>query len=136
MSSICWSNSWLVIWFGDNSWLMASLIYSMTKSILFVRYMYLKKRLCKKEVKISSKPGITKEIFAKMKYSDNLYSKLLKSKQPNPNLHYLYKKFTNRVVKDMKDSKTKGMCFHLPHVHVHLLCRVGIREHVSWSVSI
>ena len=95
-----------------------------------------KKRLSKKEVKISSKPGITKEIFAKMKYSDNLYSKLLKSKQPNPNLHYLYKKFTNRVVKDMKDSKTKGMCFHLPHVHVHLLCRVGIRELVSWSVSI
>ena len=95
-----------------------------------------KKRLSKKEVKISSKPGITKEIFAKMKYRDNLYSKLLRSKQPNPNLHYLYKIFTNRVVKDMKDSKTKGMCFHLPHVHVHLLCRVGIREHVSWSVSI
>ena len=95
-----------------------------------------KKRLSKKEVKISSKPGITKEIFATMKYSDNLYSKLLKSKQPNPNLHYLYKKFTNRVVKDMKDSKTKGMCFHPPHVHVHLLCRVGIREHASWSVSI
>ena len=95
-----------------------------------------KKRLSKKEVKISSKPGITKEIFATMKYSDNLYSKLLKSKQPNPNLHYLYKKFTNRVVKDMKDSKTKGMCFHPPHVHVHLLCRAGIREHASWSVSI
>ena len=95
-----------------------------------------KKRLSKKEVKISSKPGITKEIFATMKYSDNLYSKLLKSNQPNPNLHYLYKKFTNRVVKDMKDSKTKGMCFHPPHVHVHLLCRVGIREHASWSVSI
>ena len=95
-----------------------------------------KKRLSKKEVKISSKPGITKEIFAKMKYRNNIYSKILKSKQPNLNLHYLYKKFTNRVVKDMKDSKTKGMCFHPPHVHVHLLCRVGIREHASWSVSI
>ena len=64
------------------------------------------KRLSKKEVKISSKPWITKEIFAKMKYRDKLYSKLLKSKQPNPNLHYLYKKFRNRVVKDLKDSKT------------------------------
>ena len=57
------------------------------------------KRLSKKEVKISSKPWITKEIFAKMKYRDKLYSKLL-------NLHYLYKKFRNRVVKDLKDSKT------------------------------
>ena len=64
------------------------------------------KRLSKKEVKISSKPWITKEIFAKMKYRDKLYSKLLKSRQPNPNnLHYLYKKFRNRVVKDLKDGK-------------------------------
>ena len=110
------------------------LIYDQIDSVCKVHVP--KKRLSKKEVKISSKPGITKEIFATMKYSDNLYSKLLKSKQPNPNLHYLYTKFTNRVVKDMKDSKTKGMCFHPPHVHVHLLCRVGIREHASWSVSI
>ena len=64
------------------------------------------KRLSKKELKISCKPWITKEIFAKMKYRDKLHSKLLKSKQPNPNLHYLYKKFRNRIVKDMKDSKT------------------------------
>ena len=41
-----------------------------------------------------------------MKYRDKLYSKLLKSKQPNPNLHYLYKKFRNRVVTDLKDSNT------------------------------
>lgn len=115
---------------------MASLIFSMTKSILLVRYMYLKKGVSKKEVKISSKPWITKEIFAKMKYRDNLYSKLLKSKQPNPNLYYLNKKFRNRVDKDMKDSKTNGICFHPPHIHVHLLCTVGIREHASWSVSI
>lgn len=95
-----------------------------------------KKRLSKKEVKISSKPWITKEIFAKMKHRDNLYSKLLKSKQPNPNLYYLNKKFRNRVDKDMKDSKTNGICFHPPRIHVHLLCTVGIREHASWSVSI
>ena len=95
-----------------------------------------KKRLSKKEVKISSKPWITKEIFAKMKYRDNLYSKILKSKQPNPKLHYLYKKFRNRVDKDMKDSKTNGICFHPLRIHVHLLCRVGIRQHASWSVSI
>ena len=41
-----------------------------------------------------------------MKYRDKLYSKLLKSKQPDPNLHYLYKKFRNRIVKDLKDSKS------------------------------
>lgn len=41
-----------------------------------------------------------------IKYRDKLYSKLLKSKQPNPNFHYLCKKFRYRVVKDMKDSKS------------------------------
>ena len=64
------------------------------------------KRLSKKEVNISSKPWVTREIFAKMKYGDKLYSKLVKSKQPVPNLHYLYKKFRNRVVKELKDSKS------------------------------
>lgn len=64
------------------------------------------KRLSKKEVKISSKSWITRQIFAKMKYRDKLYSKLLKSKQQDPNLHYLYKKFRNRIVKDLKDSKS------------------------------
>ena len=63
------------------------------------------RRLSKNEVKISSKPWITREIFAKMKYRDKLYSKLFKSKQPDPHLHYLYKKFRNRIVKDLKDSK-------------------------------
>ena len=93
-----------------------------------------KKRLSKKEVKISSKPWITKEIFSKMKYKDNLYSKLLKSKQPNPNLYYLCKKFRNRVDKDMKDSKTNGICFHPPCIHVHLLCR-GRDKRARFMVS-
>lgn len=80
------------------------LFYDQIDSVCKVHVPY--KRLSKKEDKISSKPWITKEIFAKMKYRDKLYSKLLKSKQPNPNLHYLYKKFRNRVVKYLKDSKT------------------------------
>ena len=41
-----------------------------------------------------------------IKYGNKLYSKLLKSKQANPNFHYLCKKFRYRVVKDMKDSKS------------------------------
>ena len=64
------------------------------------------KRLSKNEVKISSKPWITREILAKMNYRDKLYSKLLKCKQLDPNLRYLYKKFRNKVVKDLKDSKS------------------------------
>ena len=40
------------------------------------------------------------------KFRDKLYFKLLKSKQPNPNLQYLYKKFRNRVVKDVEESKS------------------------------
>ena len=87
------------------------------------------KRLSKKEVKISSKPWITKEIFAKMKYRDKLYSKLLKSKQPNPNLHYLHKKFRNRVVTDLKDSKTSyfNQYFSLNKHNMQKLCS-GIRS--------
>ena len=80
------------------------LFYDQIDSVYKVLVPY--KRLSKKEVKIASKAWISKEIFAKMKYRDKLYSKLFKSKQPNPNLHYLYKKFRNRVVKDLKDSKT------------------------------
>ena len=41
-----------------------------------------------------------------MNYRDKLYSKLLKCKQPDPNHRYLYKKFRNKVVKDLKDSKS------------------------------
>ena len=63
------------------------------------KYMYLIRGLPRKEVKISSKPWITEEILAKMKYRDKLYSKLLECKQPNPNLNYLYKKFSNRLSK-------------------------------------
>ena len=80
------------------------LFYDQIDSVCKVHVPY--KMLSKKEVKISSKPWITKEILAKMKYRDKLYSKLLKSKQPNPNLHYIYNKFRNRVDKNLKDSKT------------------------------
>ena len=36
------------------------------------------------------------------------------SKQPNPNLHYLYKKFRNRVVKDLKDIKSSYFNQYFP----------------------
>ena len=48
--------------------------------------------------------------LAKILTVPKLYSKLLKCKQPDPNLRYLYKKFRNKVVKDLKDSKST--CFN------------------------
>ena len=90
------------------------------------------KTLSKKEVKISSKPWITREIFAKMKYRDKLYSKLLKSKQPGPSLHYLYKKFRNRIVKNPKDSKSSyfNQYFSLNKYNMQKLC-FGIRSIIN-----
>ena len=79
--------------------------YDQINSIFMKHVPY--KKLSKKEVKLSSKPWITKQILAKMKYRDKLYLKILKSKRQNPNLLYLYKKFRNRIVKDMKESKSK-----------------------------
>ena len=53
------------------------LFYDQIDSVCKVHVPY--KRLSKKEVKVSSKPSITEEIFAKIKYRDKLLSKLLKS---------------------------------------------------------
>ena len=54
-----------------------------------------------------------------MKYTDNLYSKLLNSKQTNPNLYNLYKKFRNRVDKDIKDSKTGSVFIHCAFMSIY-----------------
>ena len=64
---------------------MARLIISITRLTLFVGHMYLIRGFPRRRLKDPPKPWITKEIFAKMKYKDKLYSKLLKRKQPNPN---------------------------------------------------
>lgn len=62
-------------------------------------------KLLKREIELSTKPWITKEILTKMKYRDKLYSQIIKCNQPNPNLISLYKKFRNNVVKDIKVCK-------------------------------
>ena len=80
---------------------MASLIFSMTKSTLSAKNMSLPyKKLSKKEVKISSKPWITKEILAKMNYIEtNFIPNYLKvNNQILIFIRYLYKKFRNKVV--------------------------------------
>ena len=62
--------------------------------------------LSKREIKLSTKPWITKPILSKIRYRDKLYSKIIRCKHSNPNLIYLHKKFRNSVVKDVKASKS------------------------------
>ena len=64
------------------------------------------RKLSKHEIKLSTKAWITKDILAKIRYSHKLYSQIMKSKQPDPNLIYLHKKFRNSVVKHIKASKS------------------------------
>ena len=64
------------------------------------------RKLSNREIKLSTKPRISKRILIKVKYRDKFYSKIIKSKQPNPNLLLLYKKFRNSVVKYVKVSKS------------------------------
>ena len=65
-----------------------------------------RRKLSKREIKLSTKPWITKPILAKIRYRDKLYSKIIRCKHSNPNLIYLHKKFRNSVVKDVKASKS------------------------------
>ena len=63
------------------------------------------KKLFKHEIKLSTKPWIPKDILAKIRHWEKLYSRINKCKQPNPNLMALHKQFRNSVVKDIKASK-------------------------------
>ena len=65
-----------------------------------------RRKLSKREIKLSTKPWITKEILAKMQYRHKVYSQVLKCNQPDPNMILLYKKLRNSVVKDIKVSKS------------------------------
>ena len=65
-----------------------------------------RRKLSKREIKLSTKPWITKPILAKIRHRDKLYSKIIRCKHSNPNLIYLHKKFRNSVVKDVKASKS------------------------------
>ena len=64
------------------------------------------KKLSKGEIKLSTKAWINKDILAKIKYRDKLYSQVIKSKQPSRKLISIYKNFRNSVVKDIKASKS------------------------------
>ena len=49
-----------------------------------------RRKLSKREIQLSTKPWITKEILAKMQYRDKVY-RMFKFNQPDPNLTLLYK---------------------------------------------
>ena len=60
------------------------------------------RKLSEHEIKLSTKAWITKDILAKIRYRHKFYSQIMKSKQPDPNLIYLHKKFRKSVVKDIE----------------------------------
>ena len=72
----------------------------------FINYHVPSRKLSKREIKLSTKPWITKHILTKIRYRDKLYSKIIRCKYSNPNLIYLHKKFRNSVVKDVNASKS------------------------------
>ena len=65
-----------------------------------------RRQLSKREIKLLTKPWITKPILAKIRCKDKPYSKIIRCKHSNPNLIYLHKKFRNSVAKDVKASKS------------------------------
>ena len=72
----------------------------------FISFHVPRRKLSKREIKLSTKPWITKEILAKIQYRDKVDSQVLKCNQPDPNLTLLYKKLRNSVVKDIKLCKS------------------------------
>ena len=92
-----------------------------------------RRKLSKREIKLSTKPWITKEILAKMQYRDKVYSQVLKCNQPDPNLTLLYKKPRNSAVKDIKLCKSnylKNYC--LCHMNNMRKIRSGIRSIIKF----
>ena len=52
----------------------------------FIVYHVPRRKLSKREIKVSTKPWITKYILAKIRYKGKLYSKIIMNKHSNLNL--------------------------------------------------
>ena len=72
----------------------------------------------------STKAWITKDILAKIRYRHKLYSQIMKSKQPDPNLIYLHKKFRNSVVKDIELMILSSVAFFQTNLNCQKLCQL------------
>ena len=84
-----------------------------------------RRKLSKCEIKLSTKPWITKQILVKMQYRDKVdYLQVLKCTQPDPNLTLLYKKLRNSIVKDIKLCKSN-------YLKKYFLCNNNMRK--IWS---
>ena len=83
-----------------------NLIFFYDQISQFISFHVPRRKLSKREIKLSTKPWITKEILAKIQYRDKVDSQVLKCNQPDPNLTLLYKKLRNSVVKDIKLCKS------------------------------
>jgi len=84
-----------------------------------------RRKLSKREIKLSTKPWFIKEILVKMQYRDKVYSQVnLKCNQPDPNLTLLYKKLRNSIVKDIKLCKSN-------YLKKYFLCNNNMRK--IWS---
>ena len=65
------------------------------------------KKLSKRQLKLATKPWITKGILTSMKIRDNLFREYLESSSPNIKifLHSRYKQYRNRIVSLLRTSK-------------------------------
>ena len=72
----------------------------------------------------STKAWITKDILAKIRYRHKLYSQIMKSKQPDPNLIYLHNKFRNSVVKDIELMILSSVAFFQINLNCQKLCQL------------
>ena len=66
--------------------------FSLIRFPILSTFMCHAKKLSKHEIKLSTKPWIAKDILAKVRHRDKLYSRINKCKQPNLNLIALHKK--------------------------------------------
>ena len=82
------------------------------------------RKLSKHEIKLSTKAWITKDILAKIRYRHKLYSQIMKSKQPDPNLIYLHKKFRKSVVKDIELMILSSVTFFQINLNYQKLCQL------------
>ena len=88
------------------------------------------KKMNKKDLKLHEKPWINPKIQRLMKYRDKLLRKL--NKKCTENGEYLYKKFRNRVVSELRSSRIKYYNFYfIEHKSNMKMLWSGIRSIIN-----
>ena len=73
------------------------------------------KKMTKKDIKLRSKPWITSKIVRLIRYRDRLKKKL--KRKFTPDIEFLYKKFRNRVVSELR---TSSAAYHNQYFLTHI----------------